>query len=88
MKQQVIFNKIVKARLVDLKPNNQKKKIAGILIGGIFYDLTKELNRRTNQTTIQQLLKKSDIILNPLTEKPMQIICSYKDLEEIKSGAS
>jgi hypothetical protein len=84
MKQKIIFSRIIKAQLQELTPNNQKNKLLGVLVGDVFYNLTNDIEERTNENTIQKIIKKSDIINNPLTEKPMQIIFSWKDLEDLR----
>ena len=87
---EVIYQKIIEAKVKRFKSEKEKKKRFGILINGIFYDLTKELNRIKKEERIifnknlnKALMKKAEKIIDKPTNQVTHIIISIGDLEKL-----
>jgi len=88
--KKVIYKKIKPEKIKKFKPDKEKKFRFGILIGDIFYDLTKEISRIKkeerklfNKNLIKAILKKSEKIIDKPTKKITHIIISLGDLEKL-----
>jgi hypothetical protein len=88
--KKVIYRKIEQAKIKKFKPDVEKKARLGILIGDIFYDLTKEVSRikkeerdNFNKNLLKAVLKKSEKIIDKPTKKTTHIIISLGDLEKL-----
>ena len=88
--KKVIFREIKPAKIKKFKPEKEKKARLGILIGDVFYDLTKEVSRIKgderkifNKNIIKAILKKSEKIIDKPTRKITHIIISLGDLEKL-----
>lgn len=88
--KQVTYRKIQPAKIKKFKPDKEKKARQGILIGDVFYDLSKEVSRikkeerdSFNKNLTKAILKKSEKIIDKPTKKVTHIIISLGDLEKL-----